>query len=491
MKKFEFNNTNEYAEYIKEQANALLDKCEIYGDAEDRNGLMDNIMMSIEAKAELFEIFENSPCHNGKGQLILPMEIERPIDEDVIYNFANYISKIAEKYYLGIEAVIDGYTYRTAYKEHNGIERLIRTVNYMNLSDDEVVIKGKPFSEYRNKFQALKNIIHKFDYSSEYYNVYGESYTTMENKKLYDKAQLVADAIRHCIGHQLEDSEDIEKLSEAFPRSQCREGIKISKVVQKCLKELGLYQIVMENDKETYNKKYAKWTDAVTPKTITKWSVLSINFVDFLTMSHGHSWTSCLNTDKRRYFTRGSYSDGFNSRRTLDYALDPTTMVFYTIDENYDGDDWELQPKLTRQLFHFGENKLIQARLYPQSDVSRRNIYTQYRENVEQLLADAMGEANLWSAPVRGTMRCHGNVVDIPYDYDSSGSYIDFLKNASHGGDEHDFQSEVNYVVFRGSSNREDNGQPMTIGSTDAICIMCGDSLREGYSNSIACEDCY
>ena len=445
-------------------------------------------MMCIEAKSKLFEIFKNSPCHNGKGQLIIPMEIERPVDENVIFSFADYILEVAKKYYLK-EATVNGYTYRNACDERSNINTFIRAVNYMNLSDDEVIIKGKPFSEYREQYNNLNNIVHRFE--TEYYYVEYDVYTERDNLELYDKACIIADAIRNCIGNQLENARDIERLSETFPHCQCRNGVKISRVVQKCMKELGLYQVVMENEKETFNKKYAAWCDATSPKTVTKWSVLSINFVDFLTMSYGRSWTSCLNVDKCRNFTRGKFSEGFNSRRVLDYALDPTTMVFYTIDEKYDGDDWELQPKLTRQLFHFGEGKLVQARLYPQSNVSRRNIYTQYRENVEKLLADAMGEANLWSAPVRGTIDFYDNIVDVPYSYRSNGDFIDFLSCACHGGDERDFQSEVNYVIFRGSNNNEDNGTPMIVGSADAVCIMCGEKHREGYTSSISCEHCY
>ena len=73
--KFEFNNVTEYAEYVKEQANIVLDMCRIYGTAEDRRGLMDNIMMSINAKSWLFDLFKNHPGHNGKGQIIMPLEI--------------------------------------------------------------------------------------------------------------------------------------------------------------------------------------------------------------------------------------------------------------------------------------------------------------------------------------------------------------------------------------------------------------------------------
>ena len=489
MKKFEFENTNAYAEYVKEQANEYLDRCKIYGSAENRNGLMDDVLMSIEAKSKLFDtIFKNNPYHNGKGQLIMPMEVERAIDSDVIYEYADYIRQIARRYFL-VEAVIDGYTYKDALRRKENIGRFKRAVDYMHILDEDVIIQDRPFTEWRKEYLALQRIVDKFD--DEYYYMGDESYTTYENKRLYDKAVVISHAIKSCIGKLLEDETDIKRLAEAFPHSQCRNGIKITRVIQKCMKELGLYQIAMDNEMETFNKRYAQWCDAVSPGKITKWSVLSINFVDFLAMSHGNSWTSCINTDKNRHFTSGNYSDGFNSRRTLDYALDETTMVFYTVDENYEGDDWELQPKQTRQLFHFGEGKLVQARLYPQSRTSRRNIYTQYRENVEKLIADGMGEANLWSAPIRGEIECGGSVVTTPYYYTNSGEYIDFLDIACHAGDETDFQSEVNYVVFRGSTNREDNGIPMVVGSKDAVCIICGDGMREGYHDAIACCDCY
>lgn len=488
MKTFEFADINAYAEYVKEQANTYLDKCKIYGNAEDRNGLMDNIMMSIEAKSKLFEIFKNSPCHNGKGQLILPMEVERPVDQDAIFDFGNYILKLAKKHYV-VEARIEGYTYTELGDKRDNLGRLVHAVNYMMIPDDEVIIKGKPFTEYRKEYSHLNSIENKFYSECEY--VGDGLYLTFENKALFDKAMLISHAIKHCVGKLLENESDIKKLAEAFPHSQCREGIKITRVVQKCLKELGLYQLAMDNEQEEFNRQYARWCDAVSPMKIKKWSVLSINFVDYLAMCNGTSWTSCLNTDKNGKFTRGSYSHGFNSRRTLDYALDGTTMVFYTIDENYNGDDWELQPKQTRQLFHFGEDKLVQSRLYPQSNVSRREIYTQYRENVEKLLADGMGEANLWSAPERGEIRCGGSIVDIPYYSYDSGDYIDFLDIACHGGEENDFQSEVNYVVFRGSNNRENNGRAMIVGSKDAVCIMCGDGFNESYHECIAHSRCY
>lgn len=484
MKKFEFESENAYAEYVLGQANQYLDRCEIYGEAEDRKGLMTNIEKSIQAKSSLFRIFENSPYHNGKGQLILPMDIERPLDTDVINDFATYIHDLTNTYLLE-DCRIDGYTYSDADCEKDKLSRIIKGVNYTRLPEEDFMIKGKPYSYYKELYEKFSVITHDIATSMPYVGF--DRYVTRESYEAYKKALLIERAIRKCVGKLLENKSDINDLAEAFPRSQCKEGIKITRVVQKCLKELGLYQIAMENEKETFNRKFALWCDAVSPMTVKKWSVLSINFVDYLTMCNGSTWTSCMNTDKKGRFTKGMYSRGFNSRRVLDYALDETTMVFYTINEDYEGDDWELEPKNTRQLFHFGEGKLIQSRLYPQNNVARRNIYTQYRENVEKLLSEAMGEANLWSAPNRGLIGLYDEIVGVGYDSQYNAEYIDFLTLAIHGDEERDFQDEVNYVVLRGSNNETDNGYPVVIGSNDAVCIMCGTSMDERYTESISC----
>lgn len=483
MKKFEFENENEYAEYILEQTNTYLDKCEIYGEAEDRMGLMTNIENSILAKSSLFKIFQNSPYHNGKGQLIIPMDVERAIDNDVIDDFAYYIKDIAKKYLLE-EYKIDGYTFMEADKQCDELNRIIFGINYTRLPHEDVMIKGKPLGHYRVLLEKMKTIRHDIQCNSCYSGY--DCYSTRESYEVYNKALTISKAVQHCVGKLLENKEDIERLAKNFPNSQCREGVKITRVVQKCLKELGLHKLAMENERETFNRKYAAWCDAVSPMTIKKWSVLSINFVDYLTMSNGTSWTSCLNTDKRGYFTEGKYRSGFNSRRTLDYALDETTMVFYTVSEDYDGSDWELQPKNTRQLFHFGEGKLIQSRLYPQNNVSRRNIYTQYRENVEKLLSEAMDEANLWSAPRRGLIDLDDGIVEVPYYYKAAANYIDFLTLAAHGDGEEDFQTEVNYVHLRGTNNDHESDYPVIIGSVDAVDIMDGHVLSESYDDSIA-----
>ena len=489
MKQFNFENDNAYAEYVASQANIILDKCDIYGDEDDRKGLMTNVENSIEAKKWLENIFKMHPGYNGKGQIILPIEVERPIVEDNIYDYARYIEEIGRKYLLE-EACIDGYTYNEAYSERESLYRYVRGVEYMRLTDDEVTIKGKPFTEWREQYEKFVHICNTFD-NPTYYYIGDGKYVLRESKEKLNKVGIISRAIRNCIGKNLEKEEDIQNLSEAFPHSQAKVGIKITRVIQKCLKELGLWQLATEKEKETFNREYAKWCDSVSPLKVKKWLVISINFVDYLTMSCGNSWTSCLNIDKCRNFTSGMWSEGFNSRRVLDYALDPSTIVLYTIDENYNGDDYELQPKNTRQLFHFGEYKLVQARLYPQDKVARRNIYTQYREVMEKVIADSLGEANLWSAPERGEIEYDGSIVNIPYEYSGNGSFIDFLDIASHGEYERDFQEEVNYVIFRGSTNRCDNGVPMTVGSTDAVCIMCGEKLTENHHNAIACGSCY
>lgn len=489
MIKFEFATTEQYINHATEQAHKYLDKCEIYQNRETRKYLRSFIRNVVSAKGYLLSILEKDPGYNGNGQVVRPFEVERPIDKNAIINFSSFIRSKAKAMY--VDMVVDGVTYKEATNRQvnlNGIIRCIDKIGCYGIDDYEesVLVDNKKLSDFEKELEAVLDLIGEFELNGNY--IYPSRYITADS---YEKVNKIIDMmiyIENKNSARLDDS-DPDSLFECFRYFglRPRAGQKLSQLVLKVLKKSGLYEIMTQTDegKKEFNSCYASFADAINPTTITKWSVLSVNPVDYLTMSLGNSWTSCLNTDKGTRLVRGNYSDGFNSRRTMDYALDPSTMVFYTIDENYDGDEFELQKKSTRQLFHFGEDKLIQSRLYPQMRTARREIYTQYRNLVQSIIANGLGEANLWSNINRGEISPDDSIFRTPYHYSYNGNYIDFSDEASHGYGENDFQTEVNWCYFKGSLDNEESGFPMTIGSIDARDIITGDELDEGYTNAI------
>lgn len=145
---------------------------------------------------------------------------------------------------------------------------------------------------------------------------------------------------------------------------------------------------------ENFERYYAIIADSWSPLTIKKKCVLSINFMDFLLMSNGNSWSSCHTIFKYERVVGSSYS-GCYSGGTTSYAADDVTAVFYTLPQNAPK-PYCLCPKETRMLVHYQAGEAVFSRIYPQTHDGETGIYQSYRAICQQLLADAAGKPNLW-----------------------------------------------------------------------------------------------
>ena len=183
----------------------------------------------------------------------------------------------------------------------------------------------------------------------------------------------------------------LEVLNKISPNLRFSEGMKMSRAVNKVCTWLGI------NKHPEYNKEFAKFADAINPLKIVRHTIISINPIDYLTMSFGNSWASCHTIDKKN--TRGmdnSY-EGMYSSGTVSYMLDGVSMVFYTVDASYNGNEYFFQDKINRNMFHYGNDKLIQGRVYPQcNDDGGNGIYKDFREIVQSVMAECLGIPNLW-----------------------------------------------------------------------------------------------
>lgn len=472
-----------------ETANEYLDRCKIYKSADDREYLQDDIERSYDAKEPLWEILSKCEGWNGRGQVVLPVKEKRDIDSENISNFVAYLRRKMREVFSEV-AKIDGLTYDEMSIEYNRIRSYVEAFKRMRgVLETEVVVKGKDISEWTEVKSGIFDNLVRFDNEAKYFD---GIYITQESHALIEVLESICKFINKYRDSVL-SKEAADEINELFD-VRAQEGAKMSRTIQKVLKKVGFLQKLNEDETKDFNRAYATYSDAINVLEIPRWFVISVNFTDYLSMSNGKSWTSCLSTDKSRVFTSGHYGDGFNSRRTLDYALDPSTIVCYTIDAKYDGDTPELEKKITRQLFHFGELKLIQGRLYPQMRTCRRETYTLYRNVVEKVIAEGLGEANLWSSPCRGSIDAFGNVFNTPYESSYCGDFIDFSSEACHGGGDDDadyFIDECNWVYLKGASDMERSYDPMIVGSVDALDIITGENLREEYHNAITRQNAY
>lgn len=270
----------------------------------------------------------------------------------------------------------------------------------------------------------------------------------------------------HKYTNQFVTKETKDYLNSVFPEANVHEGQKMSRVVNKICGIIGYDKVY------GYNREFAKYADALNPLVIKRHTILSINPLDYLTMSFGNSWASCHTIDKRN--KRGMPNDysGCYSSGTVSYMLDPSSMVFYTVDASYNGNDYWTQPKINRQMFHWGEEKLIQARLYPQDNDGYSDAYTPYRNIVQEIISTIYGFPNLWTLS-KGT--------------DNASRYI--ISGGTHYRDYTNF-SNCNMSRVKGSEN-ENN---IYVGHSP-ICIQCGEthSIAENINccnGGLKCEDC-
>lgn len=239
--------------------------------------------------------------------------------------------------------------------------------------------------------------------------------------------------------------EDFNILNNIIPEIHPHAGEKTSRVINRICTFLGY------NKDPNYNREFAKYADSLSPMIIKRHTVISLNPLDYLTMSFGNSWASCHTIDKRNKRGMPNSYEGQYSSGTMSYMLDQSSMVFYTVDKDYEGDDYWTQPKINRQMFHYGEDKLVQGRLYPQSNDGNSDEYTIYRQIVQEVIAMCFDMPNLWTV-AKGT--------------EHSSRYI-----ISRGTHYKDYQFFDNCTLSKNKSKQ--NEECFTVGA-EPICIECG-----------------
>lgn len=249
------------------------------------------------------------------------------------------------------------------------------------------------------------------------------------------------------------------RINEAIPEIRAKANEKTSRVINKICTYLHY------NEHPDYNREFAKYADALTPIKIKRHTILSVNPIDYLTMSFGNSWSSCHTIDKQNKRDMPNGYHGQYSSGTMSYMLDGTSMVLYTVDSKYDGNEFYSQDKINRQMFHYGEDKLIQSRLYPQCNDSDSEIYTPFRILVQEIISTIFDFPNLWVKK---------NNSICTYVWSRGTHYRDYTK----------FNS-CNLTIKKDSENEKE----IQIGH-DPICIECG-CIHENSENINCCHNGY
>lgn len=484
--------TNKQKEYVTKNMAELLTK---YEHANSPKGIDKIWEVFCSNKAGAIAILSKHPnwVEDVMG-IVFEGSYKRTVDSSQINSFSNWC-----KTQLGKWASDRQYKYHccTVDELRGSFTKLRNLVYYVDKIYDtsnnsySVVINGMNFDELKAERQRVKELFdHAYMNSFEIATDEGNIYLSQENYAKFMKAIEFINLIR-CTTANIADAtfaEKVNRMAEPFNTIDKNgkvkgfgavAGQKISRIVGKFFKNYGFNKItdyrsaihvdengvVHEGVKRDYgwNREFALYCDAINILEFKRWTIISVNPLDYLTMSFGHKWQSCHTIDKRniRGIDSGHVYHGMYCSGTMSYMLDKSSIIMYTIDEKYKGTEYWKQDKFNRCMFHIGEDKFIQGRLYPDGrDGGDSSLSAQFRNIFQKVISECIEESNMWRLS-KGITNCSKVAIT------RGTHYADYLNY----GD-----CSVSYLKRNGV---EINKNRITIGH-NPICPNCGDEHERG-----------
>lgn len=413
-------------------------------------------------KGALISKLEKHPRYNGRFQIVLDESFHRDVDHNVVKEFTNYIYNFTEKSFQ--------FTFVPNEVVRVKSEIPVKPSNWVEPMDDwvgkEVVTVYDGSTSVRCKLVGdtdTSTLAESWWFQADTLErLDGSSYITksVDEKLTLEEYDFVRDLIDD--GQYLSD-EMTEKANMRFDWLRAHSGQKMSRIVKKICDHFGI------SKDDAWNRKYTRFADACNPLEVKTWTIISWHPVDYWAMSFGNSWTSCHSVDKTDL--NGVYSGSYHgcySGGTESYMLDPSSVVVYVVDRSYEGNEFEFQPKVLRQMFHIAEDgtSFVQGRLYPQdNDCGSKEKYDKMRAIMQRVISECFGTLNYWDVK-KGTSACSRAI-------DSCGVHY------------RDYEYFDNCTL---STLKEGHtGARIEVGH-DPICPDCG--VEHGDEECIQCSDC-
>lgn len=450
-------------EITEKHTDALMRAYGMFKYGVTHDGCKTKVEACNKAKAGLRDILSHHPNWDGENMWIrYSTDWERPIVPERVDRFINWFDREITKIYAKKEHKENGMDYVEVEASFQRISRTIRfmqevlnTNNIPLTAYKTINLNGFYLDYYLEEKARLEKIKEAFCDDS-IYNRGKYIFLSKEDGDFYFTVQTVFRNLKKWIvkeGHLL-TKERASYINDAF--SNCHkangkalirvnEGMKWSRFIGLLGRLSGVDRIVDIETKSwvengTYherqydagwNGKFAEFADGINPFTVKRHTIISTNPVDYTFSSNGTSWVSCHHLCREELDKSGSYR-GMYSGGCDGYMTDNSTVVMYMIDEAYDGNEFMFVPKERRCLFHIGEDKMIQGRVYPDGrDGGELGASKQMRTIMQAVLADCLGVPNLWKVE-EGTSSIYGHQVTEGRNYQDYCHYndctISFLK---------------------------------------------------------------
>lgn len=475
-KTVEYHPLPKECELAIQRSNELLDKYFVF-DNDDGIRKMFNYKDGKfwKAKGWLISAMEKHPGYNGNYQIVLrDQDMNRHLNWEAITDFVNYTYR----------------RYRETVKyNYNGklISRMERDQEYdkfRRLRDKakQLFCCGLYFKLNR-KVDAIRTLKPQYDKNYEFF--WELTLEVTENLKARKREMNTLEKV--LVDDQIVSI--VNEISESYKiKFKAVVGQALTRMIGKAANVCNIKKHVDIQDVSFYdqdgvfhsrqkdfgwNYQYAQFCDSVSPITLKATAVISVNYLDYWTMSFGKDWASCHTIDKlnKRNISSCTY-EGMYCGGTESYMLDSSTIIFYFLPQNFNGNRPELEDKVKRCVFYLGEDKLVQSRVYPDgrdnAGDESESLAKDIRSLMQRVVSELFDAPNYWTNK-KGTSYCDEITMS------KGPHYRDYL---------HYDDCNVSYM------KRIDgyvNELPILIGS-ESICPACG---REHTTNdNIFCGYC-
>ena len=445
-------------------------------------------------------------------RIVFSSDYTRNMDTSAIYRFGEwakdtYLNKIVS------EKKIDGMSveeFGTIYQRISSI--YMRVCRIREMADEigmdasiSFVYKGEDYAELNSLLTEMQKKSEKYDNMITIRGVR----VTDEEKEAFEKLSTFFSIMEGTPSNVL-TSELANELKDNMPDMDFPTGIRINKIIQRVCKKYGLDKIKniqnvtytdqngIEHTREKdfgYNAKIAELGDKINPLVIRRYTIISVNPMDYLTMSFGHNWASCHTIDKANKRGVGSnHHQGCYCSGTLSYMLDESSLIFYTVDAAYNGREFEYEDKMQRCVFNINEDGtvMVQGRVYPDGrDGGDMSLASQFRAVMQKVIAECFEHNNYWTVK-----KGHDNVEEYcdsygthyrDYEYDDDCT-VSLLKG---DGIKHKYVKIGHDPICPECGYEHEEAETLCCDehSNYKTCDNCGDRFWTTDSDAICCED--
>ncbi len=404
---------------------ALLTK---YHHENTEHGVCEMLDVYFVNKKKLIDMFTTSDDYIGNMRICLDVELERRANGDEIYAFCENFPSNVEARKLFLKFVDENGKSLNDYTRVGIGTFKARQLHYGNVLE-MLAVNHDAKRKFLNDGATRDSHIAYNDFCS------------IVRQFEYHTASTLSEFVAACLTQY--------KMNATFT-----EGMKTSRAFNRMCAYYGVDKL------PNYNKLFAQYSDMVSGLKRKVKFYLSLNPLDYLTMSFGNSWSSCHTIDKKNERGMPNSYQGMHAGGTLSYMLDTTSIITYV--HSHATEDHE-EGKIYRNMFHFSNGTLLQGRIYPQGNDGATDLYKEFRLIVQAEFTKLLGlESNDW---IRRTCECGDNTATYGVHYPD---YLHF--------------EECNVSYPREMPDAARNVIPI---GTERICPKCGEIIDDEYDGSM------